>query len=172
VLLDKRPGKAAAKRWDWVRKGAPLIVEVGPRDMENGKVALLRRDRLWNAENGKPDFDFTEREGFVARAGALLEEIQQGMFDEARERRDANITRGVTTLDQVAAFYSSSEKYPGWLEVQWAKPTGEELEKVVEVLKGMKLTIRNVPMHADPADGACIFTGQPAKERILIARAY
>ncbi|MEO1647930.1 MAG: aminoacyl--tRNA ligase-related protein, partial [Pseudomonadota bacterium] len=44
VLLDKTPGKASAKRWDWVRKGAPLIIEVGPRDMENGKLALLRRN--------------------------------------------------------------------------------------------------------------------------------
>src|SRR5690606_436488 len=55
VLLDKRPGKAAAKRWDWVRRGAPVIVEVGPRDMENGKVSLLRRDELWGAD-AKPAF--------------------------------------------------------------------------------------------------------------------
>src|SRR5690606_24478930 len=44
VLLDSRPGKAAAKRWDWVRKGAPVIIEVGPRDMDAGTVSLLRRD--------------------------------------------------------------------------------------------------------------------------------
>ena len=172
VLLDNRPGKAAGKRWDWVRKGAPLIVEVGPRDMEGGKVALLRRDRLWNMDNGKPNFDFTEKDGFVARAGALLEEIQQGLFDEARERRDANITRGVTSLDDVAAFYVGANKYPGWLEVQWSKPTGDALEKVVETLKAHKLTIRNVPMDAAAADGSCIFTGEPAVERILIAKAY
>src|SRR5690606_23684195 len=55
VLLDSKPGKAAAKRWGWVRKGAPIIVEVGPRDMENGKVSLLRRDALWGAD-GKPAF--------------------------------------------------------------------------------------------------------------------
>ena len=40
VLFDKSPGKAAAKRWDWVRKGAPIIIEVGPRDMAEGKIAL------------------------------------------------------------------------------------------------------------------------------------
>ena len=172
VLLDKRPGKAAGKRWDWVRKGAPLIVEVGPRDMEGGKVALLRRDRLWNMDNGKPDFDFTPRDAFVEKAAALLEEIQRGLFDEARKRRDDNIVRGVTSMEQVAEFYGSGAKYPGWVEVQWAKPTGAALDAVVEQLKTHKLTIRNVPMDAQPADGNCIFTGEPAVERILIARAY
>ena len=48
VLLDTRPGKAAAKRWDWVRKGAPIVIEVGGRDMEGGVVSMLRRDALWN----------------------------------------------------------------------------------------------------------------------------
>ena len=76
VLLDGKPGKAAAKRWDWVRKGAPLIVEVGPRDMENGKVAVLRRDRLWN-EAAKPGFAFTAKDEFAGKASTLLEDIQQ-----------------------------------------------------------------------------------------------
>ena len=61
VLLDTRPGKAAAKRWDWVRKGAPVIIEVGPRDMDAGTVSLLRRDQLWGAD-GKPAFQTPARE--------------------------------------------------------------------------------------------------------------
>ena len=80
VLLDAKPGKAAAKRWDWVRKGAPVILEVGPRDMAEGKVAMLRRDALWNTENGKPAMQFLARESFAAGAGPLLEVIQQSLF--------------------------------------------------------------------------------------------
>ena len=172
VLLDRTPGKAAAKRWNWVRKGAPLIIEVGPRDMAEGKLAMLRRDRLWNIDNGKPAFEFLSREEFTSQAPSLLATIQQGMFEEARDRRDANITRGVTTMAEVAEFFAEDKRYPGWLEVQWAKPTGAALDKVVEQLKALKLTIRNVPMDAVPADGACIFTGEAAVERIYIARAY
>ena len=172
VLLDKSPGKAAAKRWDWVRKGAPIILEVGPRDMAEGKVAMLRRDALWNAENGKPAFQYVERDSFANRASALLEEIQNGLFDEAAERRETNITRGVTEWTQVAEHFDSGGKYPGWVEVEWSKPTGKALENVVEQLKTLKLTIRNVPREADPASGICIFTGEPAVERILVARAY
>ncbi len=172
ILLDKTPGKATAKRWDWVRKGAPLIVEVGPRDMENGKVAMLRRDALWNADNGKPAMNFVTREQFAADAAQLLEDIQTSLFEEARNRRDANITRGLTDWHGVVNFFRKGGKYPGWVEVQWAKPTGAALEQVVERLKDEKLTFRNVPRDAAEADGVCVFTGEPAVERILVARAY
>lgn len=172
VLLDKSPGKASAKRWSWVRKGAPIIVEVGPRDMENGKVAVLRRDRLWNSESGKPAMNFTARDEFAAQASAMLEDIQSNLFEEAQTRRDANITRGLTAWSEVTDFFASNGKYPGWVEVQWSKPTGDALTKVVEQLKDEKLTIRNVPLGSAPADGTCIFTGDKAAERILVARAY
>jgi prolyl-tRNA synthetase len=172
VLLDAKPGKAAAKRWDWVRKGAPVIIEVGPRDMAEGKLAVLRRDQLWNTANGKPAFTYPEHGTFVAGAGALLADIQRALYDEARARRDANITRGLTRWPEVVDHFEKGGKYPGWVEVEWAKPTGTVLEKVVEQLKAVKLTIRNVPRGAEPASGACIFTGEPAVERILVARAY
>ena len=172
VLLDKSPGKAAAKRWEWVRKGAPVIVEVGPRDMSEGKVAVMRRDALWNLENGKTAMSFTPRDEFVSGASKLLEDIQDSLYAEARDRRDANITRGLTEWSEVAEFFRSNGKYPGWVEVQWAKPTGAALEKVVEQLKAEKLTVRNVPRDSEAADGTCIFTGEKAVERILVARAY
>lgn len=171
VLLDKKPGKAAAKRWDWVRKGAPVIIEVGGRDMEAGNVSLLRRDALW-AESGKPDFATPSREDAAAGISAMLEEIQNGLFKEAQDRREANITRGIGSMDALTAFYAENTKFPGWVEVQWSKPTGDALEKVVEQLKALKLTIRNVPIGAEPVDGNCIFTGEPAVERIFVAKAY
>ena len=171
VLLDTSHGKATAKRWNWVRKGAPVIIEVGGRDMENGVVSMLRRDQMWNAE-GRANFTTPSIEECANCIGGLLEEIQQGLFDEARERRDANITRGVTSMEEVAAYYGAENRWPGWLEVQWCKPTGDELESVVEQLKALKLTVRNVPIGSPAADGKCIFTGKPAIERILIARAY
>ncbi len=171
VLLDRKPGKAAAKRWDWVRKGAPIIIEVGSRDMDAGTVSFLRRDRLW-ADNGKPDFSAPAIEAAAEDVPHLLEEIQAELFRQAEERREANITRGLDSFDAVAEFFTSNGKYPGWVEVQWSKPTGAELDKIVERLKSLKLTIRNVPSQSAAADAACIFTGAPATERILLARAY
>ena len=133
---------------------------------------MLRRDALWNADSGKPNMQFIAHEEFSSQAASLLEDIQASLFAEAASRRDANITRGIKEWGEVEAFYQDGSKYPGWLEVQWSRPTGEALEKVVEQLKSLKLTFRNVPRDAGPADGACIFTGEPAVERILIARAY
>jgi len=172
VLLDTKPGKAAAKRWDWVRKGAPVIVEVGGRDMQNGVVSMLRRDRLWDENSGKPAFEAPTREIAGQTIPDVLADMQAALLTEARDRREANITRGVDSYDAVEAHFNSDAKYPGWVEVQWSKPTGAALDQVVERLKALKLTIRNVPTDAAPADGECIFTGDPAVERILLARAY
>ena len=132
---------------------------------------MLRRDRLW-ADTGKPDFAAPTRDMAVQTIPGILGDIQHGLFVEAEERREANITRGIDSFGALEAFYSSAERYPGWIEVQWARPTGAELEKVAERLKALKLTIRNVPMDAAPADGACVFTGAPATERVYVARAY
>jgi len=171
VLLDRKPGKAAAKRWDWVRKGAPVIIEVGGRDMAGGKVSLLRRDALWG-EDGKPAFAYPSRDEAANSVPALLADIQATLFAQAKEKREANIVRGVDSMEALAEFYAENKRYPGWLEVQWSKPTGAALEKVIEQLKAHKLTFRNVPMDAEPADGTCLFTGEPAVERIYVARAY
>ncbi|MEZ5682441.1 MAG: proline--tRNA ligase [Erythrobacter sp.] len=172
VLLDTRPGKAAQKRWDWVRKGAPVIVEVGGRDMENGVVSMLRRDRLWNEENGKPAFQTPTREVAGQTIPDVLADIQAALLTQATERREANMTRGVTDFAEVEAHFGGTAKYPGWVEVQWSKPTGAALDKIVEQLKAHKLTMRNVPIGSAPADGACIFTGEKAVERVLLAKAY
>ncbi len=171
VMLDKKPGKAAAKRWDYVRKGAPVIIEVGGRDMDNGVVSLLRRDALW-AENGKPDFHSPGKDAVAQSIPDLLAEIQNALFEQARARRDANIRTDITEMNQLSEHFDSKHVHPGWVEVQWCKPTGDELEKVVEQLKELKLTVRNVPIDAAPVDSACIFTGKPAVERIYVAKAY
>src|SRR3546814_19703078 len=133
--------------------------------MDSGVVSLLRRDRLWN-HAAKPDFTVLSVEQAVGATGELLEEIQHGLFDEARTRRDANITRGITSMDEVAAHYAAEVKFAGWLEVQWSKPYGNPLAHVVAPLTAHKLKIRNMPRDSDPADGPRIFTGRPAVQPI------
>ena len=171
VLLDKRPGKATQKRWAWVKKGVPLILEIGGRDAAGGQVSVIRRDRLWQ-ENGKVNFAAQGREEFLGKAAAELEDIQKSLHAEATAKRDANIVRGIDSMAALETFFGEDKRYPGWIELGWAKPTGAELEEVVQKLKALKLTIRNTPMNAAPVSGSCIFTGKPAVERIYVARAY
>jgi prolyl-tRNA synthetase len=171
VLLDKRPGKATQKRWAWVKKGVPIILEIGGRDAASGQVSVLRRHRLWR-EDGKVDFHPLARDSFVTAAATELEGIQRELYEEARDRRDAQIVRNIDSLDALTAFYAEDQRYPGWVELAWSRPTGAELDAVVSKLKGLKLTIRNTPMDGAPVSGKCLFTGKPAVERIYVARAY
>ena len=171
VLLDKRAGKATQKRWGWVKKGVPLILEIGGRDAAGGQVSALRRDRLYR-EDGKVNFVGEARDAFVARAAAELEDIQRALHAEATARRDAQIVRGVTDFAGIEAHFADGNRYPGWVELVWSRPTGEELEAVVTRLKALKLTIRNTPMDDAPVSGQGHFTGKPAVERNYVARAY
>jgi prolyl-tRNA synthetase len=169
VLLDTKAAKASNKRWAWVKKGAPIIVEVGPRDVGEGKAAILRRDRLYQ-DSGKLATAFIPRDEFVTQAAAMLEDIQAGLYGEAKARLEANISRDVTDL--AAHFAGDEAGFAGWVEVQWARPTGDALENIIAQLKALKLTMRNTPLDAAPADGKCFFTGEEAVERILIGRTY
>lgn len=171
VLLDKRPGKATQKRWAWVKKGAPIILEIGGRDAAGGMVSVLRRDDLWRSD-AKVNFVAQAKDAFLGAASQLLADIQRNLHTQALAKRDANIVRGFTSLDELAQHFAEDKKYPGWVELNWSRPTGAALDKAVEQLKALKLTIRNTPMDAAPAEGLCPFTGETAVERIYVARAY
>ncbi|WP_267395207.1 MULTISPECIES: aminoacyl--tRNA ligase-related protein [unclassified Sphingomonas] len=170
ALIDIKPPKAATKRWGWVKKGAPVVIEIGGRDVAGGNVSVIRRDRLYR-EDGKLDSQVMARDELVATAPGLLAAIQAGLHDEATARLKAGIVPAAN-FAAVEAHFADGVKNPGWVEVQWAKPTGAALDAVVERLKALKLTVRNVPVDAAPADGVCIFTGEAAVERVLLARAY
>ncbi|MEO9633291.1 MAG: proline--tRNA ligase [Parasphingorhabdus sp.] len=171
VKLDISGAKTQVKRWSWIKKGAPIVLEIGPRDMAEGKVAMVRRDDLYQ-ENGKLNTKFLTKDEFIPEIPGLLADIQTKLHAEADTRLQANITRGFTEWSDVERFYKENKKYPGWLEVQWCKATGDELEAIEERLKKLKLTFRNVPVNATAVVGVCIFTGKPAEERIIIGKAY
>ncbi|MFA5989976.1 MAG: aminoacyl--tRNA ligase-related protein [Sphingomonas sp.] len=171
ALLDLKPAKAATKRWGWVKKGAPIIVEVGGRDVAGGNVSVVERTRLYR-EDGKLDSQIFARNDFIGAAADMLAQVQQTLHAEARARLEANISRTVTDFAGLEAAFGEGVANPGWVEVEWARPTGDALDKVVERLKTLKLTLRNVPMGAAPATGKCVFTGEAAVERVLVGRAY
>ncbi|TPG15409.1 proline--tRNA ligase [Sphingomonas oligophenolica] len=171
ALLDLKPAKPATKRWGWVKKGAPIVIEIGGRDMAGGNVSMIRRDRLYR-DDGKLDSQVVLRGNFEADAPQLLADIQQALFDQADARLKANIAP-VSDWSAIEAMFADGQRNPGWADVAWSKPTGTVLDAIVERLKALKLTLRNVPIGqtAHP-DAACIFAGDPAVERVLVGRAY
>jgi prolyl-tRNA synthetase len=177
VLVDLKPIKSAEKRWNWVRRGAPVIVEIGGRDAAGGNVTFMRRDKL---RDGDKVVSHTQsRAEFVANALTLLESIQAGLYAEAKARLDSNIVTDIGTFDDLEAYFGAGAgddeggEFKGWAGVMWAKPQGTALEAVAERLKALKLTIRNAPLAQPATEGRrCLFTGAPAQEYVLIGRSY
>jgi prolyl-tRNA synthetase len=172
VLLDTKKIKSAEKRWNWVRRGAPIIIEIGPRDAAGGNITYMRRDDLRDGDKVKSAV--ISAQAFVAeKAVQLLAEIQQALYAEAKARLDANIRRGVTDWAGLESYFAGGDdEFKGWLRVSWSKPTGAALDAVDEKLKALKLTIRNAPMDQPSTFAPCIFTGAPGVEEILIGRSY
>jgi len=175
AAVDKKQIKSADKRWNWVRRGAPVIVEVGPRDVAAGVVTFMRRDRLRDGD--KVISANAGLDDFVGGAAALLADIQANLFNEAKARLDTNLRSDLKTFADIAAYFGAAadddaDSFKGWVRAPWCKPTGAALEQVEERLKALKLTIRNAPLGQSGPYGACVFTGAPGVEDILIARAY
>ena len=174
VFIDRKATKAVEKRWNWVRRGAPVIVEIGGRDAAAAKVTFLRRDQVYDGAKAK--MQSIDRAAFVAGAAALLADIQRTLHSEAKARMTASIRTDIHEFGALAEYFGSAEEADGaepkgWVRTGWSKPTGAALEAVTERLKGFALTIRNAPLDQRPS-GKCIFTGAPATEEILIARSY
>jgi prolyl-tRNA synthetase len=176
TLVDAKPVKSAEKRWNWVRRGAPVIVEIGGRDASGGNVTFMRRDKL---RDGDKIVSHTRpRDVFVAEAPGLLKDIQTQLYAEAKARLDGNIITGIKSFDELSEYFGAAEAddeggaFKGWVRVPWSRPEGAALEAIADRLKALKLTIRNAPRAQETVGGTCLFTGDPAKEYVLIARAY
>ena len=77
VLVDKRDIGGGVKKWEWVKKGAPIRIEIGPRDLEGGKVCVQRRDQAPNEK------EFVPKEDFIRNAPSILAEIHDNLLSKA-----------------------------------------------------------------------------------------
>jgi prolyl-tRNA synthetase len=177
AFMDSRGQRSADKRWDWVRRGAPIIVEIGPRDAAAGQVTFLRRDALRDGE--KIASKSMPADAFVAAVPAMLADIQAALFAEAKARLDATIRTDIRSFEDLAEHFGAAAEdddegsaFKGWVRAPWSRPTGAALEAIETRLKALKLTLRNIPLDQTPVTGPCLFTGEPAVEEVLIARAY
>ena len=175
ALLDTKKIKSAEKRWNWVRRGAPIIVEIGPRDAAGGQVTYMRRDDLRDGDKvksiAKPREDFLRRRRAAAGRDPgrpVMPRPRRGWT--AISRRDITTSRRWRPISRAATIESS--EFKGWVRAPWSKPTGAELEAIDAKLKALKLTMRNAPLDQPETFGPCIFTGTPGVEEILISRAY
>ncbi len=159
VLVDDRQMRGGDKVWEHIKKGVPIRLEVGPRDVANDSVFMGRRDKGPKEKGGVP------RAEFVANVARILDEIQATLLERALAFRADN----TTTIDDVEAFKAYfADDQPGGFAWCYAAddPSYEPL------LKALKVTARNIPLADNPADGTCIFTGKAGVKKIIFSRAY
>jgi prolyl-tRNA synthetase len=150
---NARPGWKFA---EYEMKGVPVRITFGARDLENGLVEVARRDT--KEKNSVP------LEGLSAAVIALLDTIQQAIFDKAKAHQQAHIT----TADTWQQFEHILDTKGGFVSAHWdGTPETEE-----EIKQKTKATIRCIPLDNVKEDGRCILSGKPSKERVLFARAY
>ncbi|MDR1595906.1 MAG: proline--tRNA ligase [Puniceicoccales bacterium] len=158
VKIDDRDVRGGEKAWEWTKKGVPMRVEVGMRDIQGGTICLSTRD--------KPSRDkvFVPVDEFVASVGKLLENIRDFLFQRAQKYRDGNSVV-VDSKDELFEIFSG--KNPGFAYAHWCgDPAIEEQMKA-----DFGVTVRCSPF-AETEPGACAFTGKPSKQRVIWAKSY
>ena len=155
------------------RKGAPLIIEVGRRDMDGGNVSRAApRPAVGRRRQARLPDPGARRSSSPAIGGAARG--HPAARCSPRRASGATPTSFATSTASTRSPRSSprTSATRAGSKCSGRSPTGAALDEVAERLKALKLTFRNVPIDAAPADGACLFTGEPAVERIFVARAY
>ena len=136
-------------------KGVPVRIAMGPRDLENGTVEIARRDTL-----EKKTYPAGET---VERVAALMDDIQNNIYDKALKFRNAN----TYTTDSYGEFKEILDK-GGFIMAHWDGASETE-ERIKEETKA---TIRCIPFDGADEEGKCMVTGRPSERRVLFARAY
>jgi len=170
VEVDRRDLRGGDKMWQWEKKGAPLRVEIGPRDLEQNAVSVCRRDR------GTKERTAMSADALVAGVVALLEEIQQGMLAKAKAHREAN-TRVIDDPAEFRAFFtpkkqesenSPTEIHGGFAMSRFAMDAKDEAKLKDE----LGVTVRCIPIEGPDDSGPCILSGKPATRRVVFAKSY
>jgi prolyl-tRNA synthetase len=166
VFVDRRDLGGGVKNWEWIKKGVPLRVEIGPRDLEKHSVTLSRRDEPVKTKSSMPI------EEFVIRAPEILTSIQDSLYTRAKDFRDTN-TRVIDSKKEFYDFFTSKnpakpEIHGGFALTHWNG--SREIEE--QIKNDLKVTIRLIPFDGSSEPGKCIFSGEPSARRVVWAKSY
>ena len=168
VEVDDRDGmKPGAKYYEWERKGVPIRLELGPRDLE--QRAVMSKMRLADVdERGCPVKETLPWDGLGVEIGKRLDSFQSQLFDRALAFREENTVEVDSWDDFVSCFEEGGSKF---VYAHWDGTTETELA----IKEATKATLRCVPLDGEgPAaeQGRCVKTGQPSAQRVLFSKNY
>ena len=157
VVLDDRAEYTPGWKFnEWELKGVPLRIEIGPRDVKQNQVMLVRRDTREKLA--------VKQEETANAVTKLLEEIQNNLFNKAKKMLEENIT----TVRTYEEFQKVLKEKGGFIRASWCFNSTCE-EKIKEETGA---TIRIVPFKKEEPFSKCVCCGGEAKETVYFARAY
>ncbi|MGV1047884.1 MAG: proline--tRNA ligase [Solirubrobacterales bacterium] len=165
AIADRRDREAPAKRWEWVRKGVPVVIELGPRDLDQGVVMVRQRD---SSERGGEAVD---REEIQSRIPSILEQIQAGYFEAAAALLASRTSREIGDLAQFERWFEADEEDSaagGFVRAPWS-----EAPESAALLERLKVSVRCLPFDQGlPPSSSCVLTGKPAVVEAVFGKAY
>jgi prolyl-tRNA synthetase len=162
VEIDSRD-IGGARGWEWVKKGVPVRVELGPRDMALNSVFMARRDEASTRKQS------VNREEFINRITDILSNIQDNLFNRAVTYRKENTFE----IDDQKKFYKLYKKAKGFNNGAFVMAHWCGSQKCEEkIKKDLSVTIRCIPFDSPTEEGKCICCGNSSSRRVLFSKAY
>jgi prolyl-tRNA synthetase len=166
VHVDDRDIRGGEKNWQWIKKGVPVRIEIGPRDIEKGTAALARRDR------GHKEKDFLPLQEVAGRVPLILDEIQNAYLHGAREHLKMHTAEGLVDFEEFKRFFTprnpeKPEIHGGFVRAKWAGNKEDE-QKLAE----LKVSVRCLPLNQSGTKGRCIVSGRESTVDAIFAKAY
>jgi len=166
VEVDARDIRGGEKVWGWIKRGVPIRVEVGPRDIASDSVFVGARNRSHKDRFSMPRAEFAEK------IPQLLDEIQEGLLERARGFREENTVR-IDSKDEFYDFFTprnadKPEIHGGFALCHWSG--GADVEE--QIKSDLNVTIRCIPLDAPEEEGKCVISGEPSRRRVVFAKAY
>jgi prolyl-tRNA synthetase len=159
VNVDKRNMNGGEKKWYHIKRGVPVRVEVGIKELEQNMVSYSCRDNSKNTLN-------VEMISFVKDLPKILQTIQAGMLESARKKLSDN-TETVTTLDNFKQAFKRKDKLNTFVLAPFIDD-----EKAEKAISELGVTVRCIPLAQPQVAATCLFTGQPTKFWALYAKSY
>lgn len=162
VQIDNRPLRGGDKLWSHVKRGTPLRIEIGPRDLDAGSVMLARRD---HSPKQRQTFSC---EAVITEIPHILNQIQDHLYQRALDFQTRH-TCTITDRNAFEAWFARQEegKHPGFALAPFIDD-----QRLVDALAPMQVTVRCIPFAQPSEQATCLFTGLATTQWAIYARAY
>ncbi len=155
--LDEREQYSPGYKFnDWEMKGVPVRIELGPRDIEEGKCVVVRRDTFEKIDVLISDLEVKLQD--------ILDDIQKNMYEECRKR----VSQKTTIATNMEEFTKNLEENQGYVKTMWCGSA--ECEEKIHELTGAKS--RCIPFEKEHISDTCVCCGKPANTMVVWGRQY